>query len=43
MVGSFSWNWQMGEAPELPNEGLRGRLDEAVQLKYFARFAEAAP
>ena len=36
IVGSFSWGWGMTEAPQLP-DGLRGRLGEAVQAKFFAR------
>ena len=40
--GSMSWAWFMQPAPDAPNDGIRGRLGEAVQAKWFERFAEAA-
>ncbi|MGE3960952.1 MAG: hypothetical protein AB7F65_04655 [Dehalococcoidia bacterium] len=41
--GSMSWAWFMQPAPDAPNDGFRGRLAEAVQAKWFERFAAAAP
>ena len=40
--GSMSWAWFMQPAPDAPNDGIRGRLAEAVQAKWFERFAAAA-
>ncbi len=41
IVGSFSWSWGMTETPDRPDGGLRSRLGEVVQAKFFARLEAA--
>jgi len=41
IAGSFMWSYRMVDAPTSADDGLRGRLGEAVMARYYELFAGA--